>query len=278
LWLENLTTTDLRSDVTNKATGGFVPADYLDVAATPWLDSMMVVPMTILGDIRGLYSVELRSTGRLSRQILELLQRIARPLAAIFWDADHYAYSEERTKNAVSQFVIVAANTLPDEISREGEHRSGFIARPFTPEFSEVESRIATLLRSKRIRARAYQPDGGTDYVIDEIQRQIKNSHFCIADVTGLNPNVMAEVGMMMILGKHFLLLRQFGKDAARPFNLSQLQLYDYEVKPGEESLQVWDAAANRFKPFEDVLDRFIERLPAESGYASAHEWRPDVD
>jgi GAF domain len=278
LWLEELTTKDLNIEVRNRATGDPVPADHLDMGSTPWLDSMMVIPMTVRGDVRGLYSVELRSTGRLNRQILELLQRIARPLAAIFWDAEHYAYSEERTSNAVSQFVNVAGGSSPEDLTREGERRSGFIARPFTAEFSEIESRIASLLESKHIRARAYQPEGGNDYIIDEIQRQIKNSHFCIADVTGLNPNVMAEVGMIMILKKHFLLLRRRGDTAGRPFNLSALKLYDYEVRQDERGLQVWDASAERFQPFEDVLDKFIDQLPAETGYTSAREWTPDTD
>jgi hypothetical protein len=277
LWLEDLTTKDLTVDQTNKATGEPVPAVHLDMASTPWLDSMMVIPMTVRGDVRGLYSVELQSTGRLSRQILELLQRIVRPLAAIFWDAEHYAYNEERTSNAVSQFVNVAGSFSAEELTRETERRSGFIARPFTPEFSDIETRIASLLESKRIRARAYRPEGGTDYIIDEIQRQIRNSHFCIADVTGLNPNVMAEVGMMMILKKHFLLLRRRGDAATRPFDLSALKLYDYELRQ-DGRLQVWDAAADRFQPFEDVLERFIDQLPVDTGFSTAQEWTPDSD
>jgi hypothetical protein len=234
---------------------------------------MMVVPLTMRGDVRGLCSVELRSAGRLRRSILDLLVRIARPLAAIFWDADVYGYNEQRTFNAVSQFMNLTASFSFDEVLLEGEQRSGFIARPFDPQFSDIETRIVSLLGSRRIRARAYQPEGGRGYIIDDIQRQIRNSHFCVADLTGLNPNVMAEVGMMMVLKKHFLLLRRRGDGATVPFDLTQHPVYDYEVRPGIGGLQVWNVPENRYQSFDIVLEKFIEQLPAETGFFSAPEW-----
>jgi len=275
LWLESLRTKDLTNPVGNQATGDAVPADYMDMDPASGLDAMMVIPLTIRGDVRGLYSVELRSSGRLKPSILELLQRIAKPLAAIFWDAEHYAYHEERTSNAVTQFLNVIGSFSFDEVLLEGDERAGFIARPFTPEFSDTEERLVSLLESKHIRARAYQPEGGRGYIIDEIQRQIRNSHFCIADLTGLNPNVMAEVGMMMVLKKHFLLLRRKDDMASVPFDLNQFPLYDYEVRQGETGLQMWNSAANRYQPFDDALEKFIAQLPPETGFFSAKEWMP---
>jgi len=278
LWLENIKTKDLKQPMRNEAGGGEVPPDYLDMSPSSWLDSMMVVPLTIRGDIRGLLSVELGTSGRLKRPVLELLSRLARPLAALFWDADIYTYSEERTSNAVSQFLNGIGTFSFDDVLLEGEERSGFIARPFEPDFSEVERSVVSLLESKSIRARAYQPQGGRGYIIDDIQRQIRNSHFCIADLTGLNPNVMAEVGMMMVLKKNFLLLRRRGDRATVPFDLNQIPLYDYELRDGQDGLQVWNVPDNRFQPFGVVLDRFIERLPPETGFFAAREWMPRAD
>jgi hypothetical protein len=273
VWLEELRSKDLTMAVPNEATNEPVPPDYLDMASAQWADSMMVVPLTMRGEVRGVYSVELRTSGRLKASMLDLLIRVARPLAAIYWDADVYEYNEQRTFNAVSQFMNVTASFSFDEVLLEGEQRSGFIARPFDSQFSDVEARIVSFLESRRIRARAYQPEGGRTYIIDEIQRQIRNSHFCVADLTGVNPNVLAEVGMMMVLRKHFLLLRRRGDAATVPFDLTHLPLYDYETRPGDPGLHIWSVAENRFQPLDVVLQRFIDQLPAESGFSSAPEW-----
>jgi hypothetical protein len=275
--LEDLKSKDLKNPVKNEATGEWVPTEHLDMASNTWQDSMMVIPLTVRGDVRGLYSIELRSSGKLTAPILEVLQRIVRPLAAIFWDAEHYEYNEERTSSAVSQFLNVIGGFSFDEVLLEGQERSGFIARPFAPEFSDIEEKVVSLLESKRIRARAYEPDVGRGYMIDEIQRQIRNSHFCIADVTGLNPNVMTEVGMMIVMNKQFLLMRRHEDAGPIPFDLNQRPLYGYEVRPGEPDLQVWNAPAARFQPFEEVLDRFLEQLPAETGFFSAQDWYASV-
>lgn len=40
---------------------------------------------------------------------------------------------------------------------------------------------------------------------------------------------------MMIILKKHFILLRRHGDDAQTPFNLSQYPFYDYEVTGGNQ-------------------------------------------
>jgi hypothetical protein len=116
LWLEKLRTTGLQTPVTNKVTSEPVAPEYLDMAPNPWCDSMMIIPLIRNGDVRGLYSIELASSGVLTDSILALLRRIARPLAAIFWGTDVYVDNEERTSNAVSQFVNVFASYSFDEV------------------------------------------------------------------------------------------------------------------------------------------------------------------
>ena len=65
--------------------------------------------------------------------------------------------------------------------SVEGHYRAGFVARPFQPAFGEVEARLTKLLEVRYIRARCYRPSGGHDYIIDDIEKEIRSSHFCIA-------------------------------------------------------------------------------------------------
>ena len=106
--------------------------------------------------------------------------------------------------------------------------------------------------------------------MIEDIENQIRTSHFCISDLTGLNPNVMTEVGMMIAFHKNFLLIRRKGDESAIPFDLNQFPLYEYDVVEGDQDLNVWGAADGRPYPFGAVLDRFLANLPAASGFAYA--------
>ncbi|MBW3537437.1 MAG: hypothetical protein KY395_06685 [Actinobacteria bacterium] len=272
LWLEKLQEKDLTQPVRNEATSRDVPAEYLDMAAGGWIDSMMVVPLALRGEVRGLCSVEFQSSGRLSGTVLELLKRLARPLAGLLWGMDVFLYNQERASRAVSEFLSDIADFEFDSAVLIGEERSGFVARPFDRDYSIVEEKIGELLASKGIRARAYQPEGGTRYIIDDIQAQIRRSHFCIADMTGLNPNVVAEVAMMVVMRKHFMLIRRKDDQLPIPFDFGQYPFHEYEAGPS--GLRVWNSAQNSYQPFEVVLDRFIERLPQDTGFLSAREFR----
>lgn len=276
LWLENLRGKDLTTSVRNEATGQEVAPEYLDMRSNGWIDSMMVVPLPFRGDVRGLHSIELQTSGRLNHSILDLLRQIARPLARLLWDMDVFVFNQERASYAVSTFLNSVGNFSFDSVILEGEVRTGFIARPFAKEFSVVEERITTLLKSKGIRATAYKPEGGARYIIDDIQKQIRRSHFCIADMTGLNANVVAEVAMMIVLRKHFILMRRQGDATPIPFDFNQYQFFEYEATGADQGLRVWDTSQNRYQPFSDVLDRFIERVPPETGFASAQRFRSD--
>ena len=75
---------------------------------------------------------------------------------------------------------------------------------------------------------------------------------------------------MMMVLKKHFLLLRKRGDSATIPFDVSHIPLYDYQTRPGEPGLQIWNVGDSRFESFDIVLDKFIQRLPPETGFFSA--------
>ncbi|HEV3400405.1 MAG TPA: hypothetical protein VG078_01170, partial [Acidimicrobiales bacterium] len=139
-------------------------------------------------------------------------------------------------------------------------------------DYSVVEERIRELLEERGIRARAYEPAGGTRYIVDDIQAQIRRSHFCIADMTGLNPNVVAEVAMMIVMRKHFMLIKRRGDLTEIPFDFSQYPFHEYEVNAS--GLRTWNTAQSTFQPFEAVLDRFIERLPQDTGFFSAQQYQ----
>lgn len=230
----------------------------------------MVLPLTMRGGVRGVYSFELQQSGTFTLSVLELLRRLGSSLALIIWNADTHEFKQEETNRAIAHFLDSIRDFAFDSVFLEDRFRCGFVARPFRDEFSDVERKINDILRSKGIEARHYEPDGGTHYMIEEIMKQIRTSHFCIADITGSNPNVLAEVGMMMMLQKKFLLLRRKGDDAPRPFDLNQHPLYEYQIAVPEGDLNVWSPGDNRFQSFEQVLEKFTSELPPETGFSAA--------
>ncbi|MCA1702325.1 MAG: hypothetical protein LC808_03250 [Actinobacteria bacterium] len=273
LLLEDIQNKDLSEPSKNEISGGYIEPQRLDLRKTTSMDSTLCIPLTVRGDVGGLWAVELNTSGRLNMGVLRLMQQLGKSLASFICNADFYAFDQLKTTRAVSQFLDSISSFRFDRVLLEERYRTGFIARPFSPDFGDIERKIVALLKAYGIRARHYEPEGGQHWVIDDIMEQIGSSHFCIADITGSNPNVLAETGMMMILRKHYLLLRKKGDPAPIPFNLNQIPLHEYEVRNGKGELQVWNAADHQFRPFEVDLERFISQLPPESGFESATRW-----
>jgi nucleoside 2-deoxyribosyltransferase len=64
--------------------------------------------------------------------------------------------------------------------------------------------------------------------ITDDILEGIQHSTFCIADLTGQNPNVMWETGFAMALGKPTILITQ-ERQAELPFDLRSHRVLHYE-------------------------------------------------
>ena len=273
IWFESLASKDPAQPMRNELDGTMIAPEFLDINPRYVMDSVTCIPLMVRGEVRGLYAVELHSSGRIKPSIIALLQRLGRSLASLLWNADVYEYDQQKTSGAVQQFLNAIRKFTFDPIFLEEHYRAGFVARPFQPAFGEVEARLTKLLEVRYIRARCYRPSGGHDYIIDDIEKEIRSSHFCIADVTGASANVMMEVGMMMVLGKHFLLIRRRDDTTPRPFNISHLPIHEYDLGGDEAGLRMWDAATSRFLPLDQLIDNFIGQLSAESGSSSASPW-----
>ncbi|HEX2064019.1 MAG TPA: GAF domain-containing protein [Acidimicrobiales bacterium] len=272
LWLEELRSKDLTAPVSNELGGPKVPPEHLDMRGLVEIDSMVTVPIRVSGHTLGVYSVELPQSGRFNASLITLIERLSRSVGLILWNAYSRAFNEEKTSRAITSFLnVVRTFPLQDLMIQEGE-RSGFIARRFEEAFSEVERLLTRALESKGIQAKHYRPTHGQPYVLDDIVQSINQSQFCVADITGLNPNVLVEVGMMIILRKNILLLRERGDDSPRPFDLNQFPCYDYRVEEGNRLL-IWNEAEHRFEPVDDALEKFMQQIAQEHGSSSRRGW-----
>lgn len=63
--------------------------------------------------------------------------------------------------------------------------------------------------------------------IIDDIRRLIKKADLILCELTGLNPNVLYELGMAHAIGKAAIMVTQ--NMSAVPFNLKHLRIIDYD-------------------------------------------------
>ncbi|MEO0352666.1 MAG: hypothetical protein AAF282_21705 [Cyanobacteria bacterium P01_A01_bin.15] len=143
-------------------------------------------------------------------------------------------------------------------------NRSGFIARPFRTDeadFLELEECTRDFLSSHQIQAKRYIHPPGKDYILSELMNQIRDAHFGIVDITTCNSNVMLELGMMMILGKKFILFRQREDTHSLPFDIRNYQCYQYEV--WRNGICTWNPGDDNPISIKEVLRRFLrKKLP----------------
>jgi|GEM_PF-5686452 len=119
---------------------------------------------------------------------------------------------------------------------RQNKQDCVFVAMDFSPRYQHVYDELIepavlscgmTPIRSDRIASA-----GGI--VFDEILDVMKISQTVIADITGLNPNVMIEVGMAHTLGKNLILMTQ---DKSVPFDVQSKRVIFYNPsRTGQET------------------------------------------
>jgi hypothetical protein len=196
------------------------------------------------------------------------MQHIARAVAPLLWNADVYAYDVAKTSRAVSRFLDSIRDFAFDPVALEQDVRSGFVARPFSSEFSRIEEMLSRAMRARGVMARHYEPASGRGLIVEDLMKQLRNSHFVVCDITQASASVIAEVGMALFAHKPMLLIRRKDDDTPLPFDLGHHPVYSYDAT-GDE-LRVWNSADGQFQSIDVILDGFIDELPAETGFSAA--------
>ena len=118
---------------------------------------------------------------------------------------------------------------VPDFEKVRVRERTCFVMMPFSSDYYSVyESAIASALRKSQcisIRGDEIQLPG---QITVQIFHDIASSNFCIADVSGKNPNVMYELGIAHTLKKPVIIIAQtFSNDV--PFDVRHYRYISYE-------------------------------------------------
>jgi hypothetical protein len=103
---------------------------------------------------------------------------------------------------------------------------------------------------------------------VEEMMGQINQAQFGIADITGLNDNVLIEIGVTTANGMPLVIIREKEDNQSLSFDIAARQSYRYELKP--DDILIHDAT--RTHRLEDFVFDFIDKMP-RGDFWKAREW-----
>ena len=149
------------------------------------------------------------------------------------------------------------------------DDRSCFFAYPYDERFHAVKDEVQRMLGKKHgIRVVVASMELVDADAVRNIEKQIAAAHFGIADITGNNPNVMWELGVMFGLRKPVILLKDKTDTERTPFDVYSKLRVHYQV--------VTDEATNRreFALLEAGLENSMKLIVSQCpDLAKAKAW-----
>ena len=274
VWIDDIPTLNLNEPVTNKATGDKIDPKYLEFNPNQTY-SIMASPMKFNEILCGVYSVETSSPDRLTDRTLGLIGEISENFARIIKKAKIQRLKQDDASKAAD----LLAKSIRELSFRKDldTYRCGFMARPFEFKFTNVEHCITDFLNKHKIGLKPFKSTSTKDVIITDIMNQIKQSHFCVADITKCTPNIMLEVGMALILNKPILILQDHKDETKLPFDLQAYHYYKYRLvtqKPEAlGDLEFWNTTKTEYESIESILISFVIELEKETSFREAKHW-----
>ncbi|MEM9271916.1 MAG: hypothetical protein AAGA80_02970 [Cyanobacteria bacterium P01_F01_bin.143] len=236
------------------------------------IDTIIVIPLSYRDTIWGVYSIELERYQRnIEPNIFKEISDLVQAMAIVIWKSDVETQNLKDTSQAIADFKksIIASPIT----TRLNTFRIGLIVRPFNgEEFEYVQDYLNKYLHKKGIHLSHYSHPPSQGIVINSLMEEIKRTHFGVADITGNSPNCLLELGMMMILGKQFLILKRKDDETEVPFDISAYQYYKYEMQG--PSLLFFEPGKRNSLEIDQVLDLFIKRLEKNKSFSEAKPYK----
>lgn len=121
---------------------------------------------------------------------------------------------------------------------------------PFSKEFDGVYSCIKRAVESETVGMKCIRANemNNTKSVIDDIIELIKKSHIIVSDVTGLNPNVLYELGISHSVKDKVILLTQ--DTNSLPFDFRHLRAIEYtnDIEGGFSLVKKLESVLSKIK------------------------------
>jgi len=146
------------------------------------------------------------------------------------------------------------------EMKKQYNYRTCFFAFPFENKFHNLKNDIQKLFDKNEYGIKIVAAESQTKdlNIMNNIKRQIKESHFGIADISGNNSNVLWELGYMNGLGKPTIILRDQDNETQPPFDLYGEYHIEYKI------VESHTTGRTEYSLLADSLSEFIEKMLSE--------------
>ena len=138
---------------------------------------------------------------------------------------------ESELQRVIKITSLVQINPLFGPASYSVDKRLVFVLMPFTEDLTRIyQTIIKPTVESMGLVCRRADEYKTSRAIIQDIWKAICEARIVIADLTGLNPNVMYELGIAHTVGKETILIYQRPeKNIKFPFDLIHIRRIEYE-------------------------------------------------
>jgi len=142
------------------------------------------------------------------------------------------AYIQSELQRVERQMNVIQINPIFGPASYSIDPRLTFVLMPFTDELTQIYSTfIKPTVEDPKFGLVCRRADDvkSNRAIIQDIWKSICEARLIVADLSGLNPNVMYELGMAHTLGKETILIYQRGGEIKFPFDLAHIRRIEYD-------------------------------------------------
>jgi hypothetical protein len=154
--------------------------------------------------------------------------------------ASAHVESEVQRVNRLTSVITITPVFGPASYALDD--RLCFVIMPFSPTLGRIyESIVKLTVEQEGLVCRRADDFKTNRVIIQDIWKAICEARLIIADLTGLNPNVMYELGMAHTVGKETIMIyqRQRGRAPKFPFDIGHMRRIEYvNSAPGGKQLE----------------------------------------
>jgi len=145
------------------------------------------------------------------------------------------AYIESEVRRVEKEMNLIQINPIFGPASYEIDPRLAFVLMPFMDELTEIYTTIIKpTVENNEFGLVCKRADEikSNKAIMQDVWKSICEARLIIADLTGLNPNVMYELGVAHTLGKETLIIYRKDENVKFPFDIAHIRRIEYENTP----------------------------------------------
>ena len=127
---------------------------------------------------------------------------------------------------------------------------------------SQIEKYLENTFKDSNFVIRHFRAEAvGAQPVIEDIADKIQRAPLGVFDITGLNGNVLLELGMMMLEDREkVMIIRKKDDEGDLPFNVTPVNINYYQIV-GTEEVKMVDPATGNLEDFGPIIETFVNNL-----------------